>query len=117
MPKFILVGTTVDETNRTIKVHGHPNTENELLTGMFVEASIQIDSKKALALPENAVVEKDGEYSVLVLSEQQNGNYKFEEHSVTVGSRRNSFVEILNAQDFEDDTQFLSNGAFELLAN
>ncbi|GGG40533.1 hemolysin D [Croceivirga lutea] len=112
-----LVGTAVDETNRTIKVHGHPNTENKLLTGMFVEASIQIDSKKALALPENAVVEKDGDFSVLVLSEQENGNYKFEERLVTIGSRLNSYVEILNTEDFEDGTQFLINGAFELLAN
>lgn len=110
-----LVGTTVDEANRTIKVHGHPKTENELLTGMFVEASIQIDSNKALALPDNAVVEKDGEFSVLVLLENKNGSYIFDEKMVTIGSRRNSYVEILNAQDFEEKTEFLTKGTFELI--
>ena len=84
---------------------------------MFVEASIQIDSKKALALPENAVVEKDGEFSVLVLLENKNGSYIFEEKMVTLGSRLNNYVEILNPSDFESNTEFLVKGAFEILSN
>ena len=47
-----LVGTTIDETSRRVKVHGHvDNEEDNFIVGMFVEAEIITESSKRLGLP------------------------------------------------------------------
>ena len=113
-----LVGTSIDE-NRTIKVHAHLENEKEtnFLTGMFVDAVILTDEKKALGLPEEALVIVDEETYVLVLDEKQNGNYYFKQMPVNIAStyKGNASVEVTDK--FNADVQFLTKGAFSLIGN
>lgn len=114
-----LVGTSVDETNRTIKVHGHLPEDNHLATfvrGMFVEAQIITDRVKKMAIPKAAVAEMDGVYYALILESNNNGNYEFEKIEVTVGKKNESFVEVLNTVAFQNK-QVLTKGAYMLLAD
>jgi len=111
-----LVGTSIDPTNRTIKVHGHiEDDENSpFVTGMFVEAQIVTGSSSENALPKEAVAEIDGVFYALVLQKQE-GGYIFKKTEVKVGKQTEAFVEVLNTQDFKDK-QVLTKGAFMLLS-
>jgi cobalt-zinc-cadmium efflux system membrane fusion protein len=57
-----LVGKSIEGNDRTINVHGHldESVKQKLLTGMFVEAEIVTNSKKALSVPIDAIIEEDG---------------------------------------------------------
>lgn len=114
-----LVGTSIDETNRTIEIHGHLHDDEHQKTfvrGMFVEANIITSTNKIKALPKEAVAEIDGKYFALILNSKHEGNYEFERTEVNIGKQNEHFVEILNANDFEDK-QVLIKGAYMLLAD
>ena len=113
-----LVNKTVDVQNRTIGIHGHLADEKMssiFNPGMYVEADILTTSQSKQALPQSAVVEIDGKYYVLVLKTSSPDGYTFKKHEVITGVTNNGFVEILNAQDFENKAQILINGSFNLI--
>ena len=113
-----LVGTSISEEKRTVKVHGHFKDEqkkNSLATGMFVEAEIIIDKRKAKALPAESIVSLDNTNYVLVLDSKTDSNYTFKRRKVLPGDTFNGFTIIKNSADFNQDTQFLTKGAFTLI--
>jgi cobalt-zinc-cadmium efflux system membrane fusion protein len=110
-----LVGTTIDE-RRTIKVHGHPTDDsNRFLTGMFVNAEILTDEKKAFILPESAVVEVEGAHYVLVLNEEKETGYFFNQVKVNIGNTVNGYSELKDHTLLKETDQVLVNGAFGLI--
>ena len=113
-----LVGTSIDETNRTIKVHGHINDENELhfIMGMFIEANIIIEDINSFALPKHAVKTSDNLSYALALKNQINENYSFEKVNLETGKENENYIEILNADKFKG-YKFLTSGAFMLLSD
>ena len=113
-----LVGTSISEEKRTVKVHGHFKDEqkkNSLATGMFVEAEIITDKRKAKALPAESIVSLDNTNYVLVLDTKTDSNYIFKRREVLPGDTFNGFTIIKNSADFNQDTQFLTKGAFTLI--
>ncbi|MBK8500845.1 MAG: efflux RND transporter periplasmic adaptor subunit [Saprospiraceae bacterium] len=113
-----LVNKTVDLENRTIGIHGHLSDEklsDRFNPGMYLEADIYTTSESRASLPQNALVEVDGKYYVLVLTDSSNVGYAFSKKEVKTGSSNNDYVEILNTDDFEDKSEVLVNGAFNLV--
>lgn len=109
-----LVGTSISEEKRTVKVHGHFKDEqkkNSLATGMFVEAEIITDKRKAKALPAESIVSLDNTNYVLVLDTKTDSNYIFKRRKVLPGDTFNGFTIIKNSADFNQDTQFLTKGS------
>ena len=113
-----LVGTSIEE-NRTIKVHGHINNEEQtdFLTGMFIDAHIITSTAFAKALPNQAVVEVDGLFYVLVLDQKEGDTYYFNQEEVVVKRSYNGFTELENKSSFDSETTFLIQGAFNLLGD
>ena len=111
-----LVGTSIDATNRTVKIHGHIKDEKEtnFIVGMFVEAEIVINNTNSFALPNTAVAEIEGDYFALVL-ESKSSNYTFIKTKIKVGKQTENYTEVLNYNDFSDK-QVLTNGSFMLLS-
>tara|TARA_R110002051_G_scaffold15064_2_gene47623 strand:+ start:18333 stop:19478 length:1146 start_codon:yes stop_codon:yes gene_type:complete len=111
-----LVGTTIDK-NRTIKVHGHMEneSENNFLTGMFVDASIITSSKLEKALPNEAIITIDDTSYVLVLDKKQIDSFHFMQKEVNIGESYNGYTQINNISQFKPDSQFLTKGIFNLL--
>lgn len=111
-----LIGTSIDE-NRTIKLHGHlhEDTENNFLTGMFVNANIVTENTTAQALPSNAIVEKKGEHYVLRKIKNNNSQYAFEQIEVQTGETANGFTAIKESEQITPEDQFLTKGAFDLV--
>ena len=113
-----LVGTSINEKKRTVKVHGHfmdDDAKRQLATGMFVQAAIITDEKKEKALPENSIVSFDETNYVLVLENKTDSDYNFRRREVITGDTFNGLTIIRNSSEFEEDTQFLTKGAFQLI--
>jgi len=113
-----LVGTSVNESNRTVKVHGHfkdESVKNSFATGMFVEAQIITDKKNEKALPTESIVSLDNTNYVLVLQKKTDNNYVFKRREVNLGDAFNGFTVITNINDFKPNDQFVTKGAFPLI--
>lgn len=111
-----LVGASI-ETNRTIKVHGHLDNEsdNNFLTGMFVDADIITNSAFAKALPSESIIVVDEVSYILVLDKKEGETYYFNQEEVEVSETYDGFSIIKNKNGFKLDAQFLTKGTFNLL--
>ena len=113
-----MVNKTVDAENRTIGVHGHITDEkltSRFNPGVYLQAEIYTTSDSRLALPQGALVEVEDKYYVLILDKSSVDGYSFIEKEVKIGVSNNDNVEILNAKDFSENTEFLIKGAFNLI--
>lgn len=110
-----LVGKSIEGNDRTINIHGHLDDaiKQKLLTGMFVEAEIIIDSKKGLAIPSEALVTENNKNFVFLLDNEKNG-YSFKKVSVTIGEKSENFVEILPNTAINASSRILTKGVFDL---
>jgi cobalt-zinc-cadmium efflux system membrane fusion protein len=109
-----LVGTSINK-DRTIKVHGHINDEENtnFITGMFVEANIICDSEKGMSLPKSAIIKTENNYFVLVLKNQNNNNYQFEKVKLNIGLQDENYFQVKNYNKIENK-KVLTKGAFML---
>ncbi len=113
-----LINKTVDPIKRTVRVHGHLKDEksaDKFTQGMYVEAEIFTTSNSNLALPENAIVEVEDKYFVLAKNNSSDSNFNFEKREVEIGQTHSNYVEILNSEEFSPETEFLIEGAFNLI--
>lgn len=112
-----LVGTTIDETNRTVKVHAHIINEDQanFIVGMFVEANIITDNINNLALPIDAILEMNDDYFVLVLKKKLNDSYSFEKIKIELGKQTETYASILNSAGLTDK-DILIKGGYMLLS-
>jgi len=110
-----LVGTSIDNAKRTIKVHGHlEHEEGTFLPGMFVDAMIMTDTIKTWSLPEEAIIESEGNHYVLKLIAKKDGGYTFDRVAVKQGGTFDGYTEIISNELNETD-QFLTKGVFDLI--
>ena len=113
-----LVGTSVSEEKRTVKVHGHFKNEdkkNNFATGMFVEAKVITDKKNEKSIPTQSIVSLDDTHYVLVLDRKTDKGYVFKRREVMPGDAFGGFTSIKNSSDFNPEDQFLVKGAFPLI--
>ncbi|MDA0195726.1 MAG: efflux RND transporter periplasmic adaptor subunit [Bacteroidetes bacterium] len=113
-----LVSKSIDPEKRTSKVHGHLLHDDEgerFVPGMYIEAEVIIDAVKSPALPQEAVVNIDKSYFVIVKKSSNAEILAFEKAEVRVGKTDQGFVQIINHEDFGEDSEFLAEGAFNLI--
>lgn len=112
-----LVGKTIDE-DRTAGVHAHlaDSLKEKFAVGMFVEAQIITKNKDLPALPEEAIVEVDNAYYVLVLDERSEENYNFKRRQVKPAVTFNGYTALEDPEALTGK-QILTRGAFNLLGN
>jgi len=110
-----LVGTTINEQTRRVKVHGHVDNDKEnFIVGMFVDADIIINSIKSIGLPKEAIIEVGNDFYVLVLEEAHGDEFHLEKVKLELGKQTENTVEILNASLLKDK-QILVKGNSMLL--
>jgi cobalt-zinc-cadmium efflux system membrane fusion protein len=110
-----LVGTTIDEESRRVKVHGHVDAAKaNFIVGMFVEAEIIIAQSKSMGLPKEAVITADDGYFALILEEKNEAGLHLKKTQLTIGKETEDFVEILNT-DVLEQQQVIINGTSMLL--
>ena len=114
-----LINKTVDPDTRMVNVHGHLADDQHAAwfsPGMYVEADIYTSSLQKPALPQDAVVELDGTFYVLLREKSAGGEFSFSMQVVEPGALFNGYREIKNADDFKPDAEFMTKGAFDLIA-
>lgn len=111
-----LVGKSIEGNDRTINVHGHldDNIKQKLLTGMFVEAKIKINSKKGMAIPAEALISENNNNFVLLLDNDKNHILSFKKVPVSVGEKSEKSVEILAQNQIIASSKILVKGVFDL---
>ncbi|MCX7551032.1 efflux RND transporter periplasmic adaptor subunit [Xanthomarina sp. F2636L] len=110
-----LVGTTIDEKSRRVKVHGHiEEGQTQFIVGMFTEADIIVNYVKKMAVPKEAIIAVEDHSFVLVLKDKTETEYHLEKVEIKKGIETEDFVEILNQTELKDK-KILINGAYMLL--
>lgn len=112
--KVHLINKAINAMERTIDIHADlVNEANAKLfaPGMYVETEILTTIQKQLALPQEAVANIENDFYVLA---KQNAT-SFKRMPVKIGATDNGFIHILNASDFDPNTEFLTKGAFNLI--
>jgi len=108
-----LIGKSIDEKNRTVRVHGHLKDENDpFLVGMYVEAEIITYTAEKLAVPIDALLEEDDKYYILVYKIKDDKRFEFEKKHVHIGLKNENWIEIIDVDNKLSDTQVLLKGAF-----
>ena len=98
-------------TERIAEVHcPFENADKSLAPGMYMNAEIQLKNDRKLAIPEDAIVNFEGSDYVFV----QKSNNTFEMTPVKIGIIENGFIEVVNAESF-NDKQLVTKGAYTLL--
>lgn len=108
----ILVTRNVDE-NRGGLVHCHfENANHELLPGMFLNGSFELDNKKAIAVPESAVVRYQSKPYIFIAKDSS----RFEMMEVEIGIVDRQMVELKTKEniDWKQQKVVLKN-AYSLL--
>ena len=111
-----LVGKSIEGNDRTINVHGHldENITQKLITGMFVEAGIVVDSKKGLAIPVEALITESNKNFVLLLKQNKDNSYDFQKTAVTIGEHADNYVEIITNNQINASSKILIKGVFDV---
>ena len=114
--KVHLVGKSIEGNDRTINVHGHldDKMKQRLITGMFVEAAIVVDSKKGLAIPTEALITENNKNFVLLLYEEKNNSYFFKKVAVKIGEKSEKYVEIISSDQIDSSSKILIKGVFDM---
>lgn len=113
-----LVNKTVDAEKRTIGILGQlsdAKLTNRFNPGVYVQADIYTTSDSRPSLPQEALVEVDDKNYVLVLDSSSDAGLTFIKKEVKTGVSNNDDIEILNAGDFNENSEFLVKGAFNLI--
>ena len=106
-----LISQKVDNNNKTVDVHGHFDDPKHLLkAGMSINAEILIVGTTAFAVPENAVVEIEGENFVFTTTD----NLKFIPIEVTLGNDNDGYIEIKSIQNNNFNINIVTDGSHYL---
>jgi cobalt-zinc-cadmium efflux system membrane fusion protein len=110
--EIILIGKDFG-SDKSINVHCHfEEYDKTLLPGMFMNAEIELKSKKSNALPTKSIVSFEGKNYIFVL--EQDKSYTMEE--VILGNTENGFTEIspIN-KSINNSSNIVTEGAYTLL--
>jgi cobalt-zinc-cadmium efflux system membrane fusion protein len=103
-----LISQKVDSKTKTVNVHGHfEDAQNILKSGMFINAQILIGGKQAYAVPEEAIIEVEGEQFVFLAE----SDVEFIPVEVTTGITDNGFTELKTIKGNKFDISIVTKGA------
>ena len=109
--EIILISKDLSAGDHTAEVHCHfESYDKTLLPGMYMNASIEVKSNDALTLPEDAVVNFEGNTYAFIAVEKN----KFQMTEIKTGTSENGFVEII-ADETLKKSRFVTKGAYTLL--
>lgn len=114
--KVILVGKSIEGSDRTIMVHGHldDTIKQRLLTGMYVEAKILTETKRGLGIPTDALITDNNNKYVLLLKSNAINKYDFEKVAVEIGESSENYIEIIVNSKVNKDSKILTKGVFDI---
>jgi cobalt-zinc-cadmium efflux system membrane fusion protein len=109
--EIILISKDLSVDAHAAEVHCHfDDYDRMLLPGMYMNAEIEVKSKNAATVPEDAIVTYEGKQYVFVAIDKSN----FKMTVVSTGVSENGYVEITNATDLANK-RIVTKGSYTLL--
>lgn len=106
-----LINQAVNETSKTINVHGHFEDEKGLLkAGTFINAEILTEAQELKAVPTNAIIEIEGENFIFKVAKAD----EFVPVKVTIGNSDKGFTAIKTIDDNNYNIKIVTKGAHVL---
>ena len=115
--KVYVVGKSIN-AQRQINVHADLIDEKEeakLTPGMFLQARIQLDPQRSLAVPEESIIEVGKEHYILVQKSKSAGAFTLQKIKVTPGAKGKYYRAISTASALDSTAVILVKGGFNLL--
>ena len=108
----VSIDNQIDPVTRSIKVRAIlPNDESRLKQGMLMSIEVLFKQRKALIIPEEAVVpQADKNYTLVI--KNTNNVLTAEKRMITLGERRIGEVEVL--QGLQSGEEIITHGAFKV---
>lgn len=111
-----LVGRNLDMNSKTIRVHAHFKENELLIPGLYTEAKIMQDSKKARVLPTSAVISDQGTSYFFIKIEADGSEINFEKAAFEPGIQSDDYVRIKSYSKIQDTMAIVLKGAYTLKA-
>jgi cobalt-zinc-cadmium efflux system membrane fusion protein len=115
--KVYVVGKSIN-AQRQINVHAHLLDEKEeakLTPGMFLQARIQLDPQRSLAVPEESIIEVGEDHYILVQKSKSAGAFTLQKIKVTLGAKGKHYRAISTETALDSTVVVLVKGGFNLL--
>ena len=115
--KIKVVGKSIN-AQRQINVHADLIDEEEeakLTPGMFLQARIQLDPQRSLAVPEESIIEVGEEHYILVQKSKSAGAFTLQKIKVTPGAKGKHYRAIATDAALDSTAVVLIKGGFNLL--
>lgn len=118
-----LIGREID-VNRSVRIHCHiDKADIHLLPGMYLKAIVETGQNRVLALPDEALVDFEGQKYIFILSEEagyKNGNnnqaeYHFKMIAVQIGNSDEGFTGVALPEGM-DQANVVIKGSYALLS-
>ncbi|MDP2234801.1 MAG: efflux RND transporter periplasmic adaptor subunit [Bacteroidales bacterium] len=111
------IAQQVNKDKRSAGVIVSINTENKgiLVPGMFLTGNIAVDDSKVSVLPEDAVIEIDGRYFVLMFLNETETDFIFKRIKVLPVRSMFGLTELTKTSGIKSGALFLTKGAFQLI--
>ena len=109
------IGKAFENDTKAVAVHAEINNKDEkLISGMYVNALIDLGSNSVFALPLESVVKADGRSFIFVLepTETENKEYHFKRIEVKEGASQLGFVQVDVLQKLDKNAQIALKGAY-----
>lgn len=115
--KIKVVGKSIND-QRQINVHADLLDEKEeakLIPGMFLQARIQLDPQRSLAVPEESIIEVGEDHYVLLQKSKTATGYVLEKVKVVPGAKGKQYQAISTTSALDSTAVVLVKGGFNLL--
>ena len=113
-----LIGREISN-ERTVNIHCHLDKEDvELIPGMYLKALVESGSNKVTALPQNAIIDFEGEKYIFVERKADHKNeHRFEMIPIKIGVSELGSTEIILPSKFNyKNLKVVTNGAYDILS-
>ena len=117
--KVFSIGKAFENDTKAVAVHVEiANNNQKLISGMYVNALINLGTKEVFALPEDAIVKADGRAYIFVLEEgheEKNETEKmnhFQRIEVKTGTTQLGYTQVTLLQKIEPNAKIVLKGAY-----
>jgi membrane fusion protein, heavy metal efflux system len=115
MGKIFNIGKAFQTESKTVAVHADINNKVGLISGMYVNALIDIGSQNVAALPQTSIVKAEGKsFIFILLNENDPKEKKFQRIEVKTGTTQLGFTQVTPLQEMDKNAKIILNGAYYL---
>ena len=109
------VGKSFKNDTKSVAVHADiANEKQTLISGMYVNALIDVGSNAVDALPQEAIIKAEGRDFIFILEAEEKGEYHFQRIEVKTGASQLGYVQITPLQAVKLEKNIVIKGGYYL---